>query len=46
MKETRISRGKKEVEDKDELIEIDSQIQSKIFKAPSISKGNAQPRCL
>ena len=46
LKEARISRGKKKAEDKEELIEIDPQILSKLVEAPSVSKGKAQPRWL
>ena len=38
LKEARNRRGKKEVEDKDELIEIDPQILDKLMSAPAVSK--------
>ena len=39
LKEARNRRGKKEVENKDELIEIDPQIFDKLMSAPTVSKG-------
>ena len=40
LKGARSRRGKKETEDKGELIERDSEILEKIIDAPAISKGN------
>ena len=40
LKDARSKRGKKEAEDRRELIDIDPEILEKIMKAPTISKGN------
>ena len=41
LKEARNRRGKKEVEDKEELIEIDPQILDKPMSVPTVSKGKS-----